>query len=170
MNIIVQTSAMDATTATLIAGGKRYACLLGKRGVAADKREGDNRTPIGIYPLRRVLYRDDRVASPETGLPVEKITQDMGWCNDPTHPDYNRPVTLPFAASHEDMAREDDLYDIVAVIGHNDDPPQAGRGSAIFMHIAAAPTAGCVGLAQQDLIDVLKLCDASSTITILPPP
>ena len=50
------------------------------------------------------------------------------------------------AASHEEMWRKDDLYDIVVVLGHNDDPIVPGNGSAVFLHVASAgygPTAGC---------------------------
>ena len=56
------------------------------------------------------------------------------------------------------MWRDDDLYDIVVVLGHNDDPPVPGSGSAIFMHVARpgfAPTEGCVALALPDLVSFL---------------
>jgi L,D-peptidoglycan transpeptidase YkuD (ErfK/YbiS/YcfS/YnhG family) len=131
-------------------------CAVGRAGTtaAADKREGDGATPTGRYPFRCVLYRADRGPEPETALPAATIRQDDGWCDDPADPAYNRPVRLPYPASAEDMWREDGLYDIVVVIGHNDDPPVPGMGSAIFVHCAApdyATTAGCVALAKDDL-------------------
>jgi L,D-peptidoglycan transpeptidase YkuD (ErfK/YbiS/YcfS/YnhG family) len=173
MNIIVQTSSFTATTGVLIAGGKRFDCTLGRAGVTIDKREGDGKTPVGTYPLRYLLYRADRLEKPETSLPCEILAADTGWCEDPSHADYNKQVKLPHSSVVDRMTRDDHLYDLTVVIGYNDEPVAAGRGSAIFMHLARedrSPTAGCVGLKKDDLIEVLKLCDSSSFITILPPP
>ena len=86
---------------------------------------------------------------PASGLPVRALAPDDGWCDDPAHGDYNRPVKLPFAASHEVLWRDDHLYDVIVVVGHNDEPPRAGLGSAIFIHCATAdyaPTEGCIAL------------------------
>jgi L,D-peptidoglycan transpeptidase YkuD (ErfK/YbiS/YcfS/YnhG family) len=138
--------------------GRRLRCALGRGGVVTDKREGDGGTPVGCWELRRVLYRPDRVASPATALPVAAIAEADGWCDAPAHPDYNRPVRLPHPASCERMWRDDELYDVVVVLGHNDDPPVPGAGSAIFFHVAKpdyAPTEGCVALALPDLLWVL---------------
>jgi len=93
----------------------------------------------------------------------------MGWCDDPAHADYNRPVTLPFAPSHEELWRADHVYDLIVVIGHNDSPPVAGMGSAIFMHLQQpekTPTAGCVALSEFELREVLRQLTPGSTITI----
>lgn len=173
MDIIVQTSSEDATTGTLICGNDRFDCTLGRTGVTIDKREGDGKTPIGTYPLRQVFYRADRVGRPETKLEVRELTPEVGWCEDPAHPDYNREVRLPHDSRHDRMTRDDHVYDITVIIGYNDDPPQSGKGSAIFMHLARpdfTPTAGCVGLREEDLRKVLKKVDKNSHITILPPP
>lgn len=176
MDIIVETTSDTATTGTLVMDGKRYACTLGRSGVIApaDKAEGDGKTPLGTYPLRQLLYRADRLPAPETGLPVEELTPDTGWCEDPAHDDYNTKVTLPHGAKDVDhMSREDYVYDLVVPLGYNDDPPVKGKGSAIFMHVARherTPTAGCVGLALEDLVEVLKKCDATTRLTVLPPP
>ena len=152
-------------------GGARWRCALGRGGIVAGKREGDGGTPVGRFPLRRLLYRPDRVAAPETRLPVRALTPTDGWCDDPGDPAYNRPVTLPFAASHETMWREDNIYDVVVVLGHNDDPPVAGRGSAIFLHVARPdyrPTEGCVALALDDLLAVLAGCGPETRLTVQP--
>jgi L,D-peptidoglycan transpeptidase YkuD (ErfK/YbiS/YcfS/YnhG family) len=130
--------------------------IIGRSGlIAADiKREGDGATPIGRWPLRRVLYRPDRLAPPVTALPVNAILPDDLWCDAPDHPLYNRPVRKPFAASAEDMWRHDHVYDLVVILGHNDDPPIPYAGSAIFLHLTRPdlkPTAGCVALALPDL-------------------
>ncbi len=137
---------------------RAYRCALGRGGVHGDKREGDGVTPIGRFPLRRVLYRPDRLSAPSTRLPVAQLAPDDGWCDDPADRQYNRPVRLPYAARHEELWRADALYDVIVVIGHNDAPVVAGMGSAIFMHLASVdyrPTRGCVALARQDLLDIL---------------
>jgi L,D-peptidoglycan transpeptidase YkuD (ErfK/YbiS/YcfS/YnhG family) len=106
-----------------------------------------------------VLFRADRGPPPRCAVPVEPIAPEDGWCDDPRHRAYNRPVRLPFDGSHERLWREDALYDIVGVLGWNDDPVQPGRGSAIFLHVARpdfAPTEGCVALAPRDLRAVLE--------------
>ncbi|MCX7685368.1 MAG: L,D-transpeptidase family protein [Acetobacteraceae bacterium] len=133
-------------------------CAIGRGGARADKREGDGATPAGLLPLRRVLYRADRVAAPACAVPVEPIGPQDGWCDDPSHPDYNRPVTLPHPARHERLWREDPLYDILGVLGWNDAPVAKGRGSAIFLHVARpdlAPTEGCIALPERELREVL---------------
>jgi len=134
--------------------GDQYRAAIGRAGVAAGKREGDGATPLGLLPLRRVLYRADRLAKPRSLLAVEPIARQDGWCDDPTHPDYNRAISLPHPARHEQLWRDDPLYDLVGVLGWNDAPVAPGRGSAIFLHLATpdyAPTAGCIALALADL-------------------
>ncbi len=147
-------------------------CALGRGGVTHDKREGDGATPAGRYPLRRVFYRADRGAAPETLLPVQIINRDDGWCDDPIHEAYNTLVRLPFSAGHEIMWREDTLYDLVVEIGYNDAPPTPGAGSAIFLHVASADyttTEGCVALAKPDLRELLATCDDSTHIVVTAP-
>ncbi len=153
--------------------GRQVRCALGRGGVTAagDKREGDGATPLGTWPMRRVLYRPDRGGAPRTALPVEAIGPDDGWCDDPRDPAYNRPVRLPCGAGHERLWRLDGLYDLVCVLAHNDDPPVAGLGSAIFLHCARGdygPTEGCVALARADLEAVLALAQPGSALRILP--
>ncbi len=140
--------------------GDELRCAFGRGGAveAGAKREGDGATPLGTWPLRRVLWRPDRLARPATALPAAPIAPDDGWSDDPADPAYNRPVTHPHPHSAERLWREDGLYDVVVVLAHNDDPPAPGRGSAIFLHCAKPgfpPTEGCVALARDDLLAVL---------------
>jgi L,D-peptidoglycan transpeptidase YkuD (ErfK/YbiS/YcfS/YnhG family) len=135
-----------------------FRAALGWGGVRADKREGDGTTPLGVLPLRNVLYRPDRVSAPSCAVPVAVIAPDDGWCDDPAEADYNRAVHLPIHGSAEALWRDDGVYDIIGVLGWNDSPPMPGRGSAIFLHIARpdyAPTEGCVALSLPDLRHVL---------------
>jgi L,D-peptidoglycan transpeptidase YkuD (ErfK/YbiS/YcfS/YnhG family) len=138
------------------AGPRR--CAVGRAGIAEKLREGDGITPVGVWPLRRVLYRPDRMVSPRCVLPIAPLNPYDGWCETPSDPDYNTLVRLPHPSSAESMWRDDHLYDLVVVVGYNDDPVIAGKGSAIFLHLARAdytPTAGCVALALPDLLEAL---------------
>jgi L,D-peptidoglycan transpeptidase YkuD (ErfK/YbiS/YcfS/YnhG family) len=149
--------------------GRQVRCALGVGGISVAKRERDGATPAGRFPLRRVLYRPDRLAPPETGLPINPIAKGDGWCDDPVDPCYNRPVQLPYHASVERMWRPDRLYDIVVVLGHNDDPVVPEFGSAIFMHLAEPDyraTAGCIALGLSDLIAVLRHCGPETELIV----
>ncbi|HEY1751123.1 MAG TPA: L,D-transpeptidase family protein [Caulobacteraceae bacterium] len=152
-------------------GGRRTRCALGPNGVAVAgaKREGDRMSPAGAWPIRRVLYRPDRRAAPATALPVRALSPNDGWCDAPADPAYNRPVRLPYAASAERLWREDHVYDLVVELGYNDDPPVAGAGSAIFLHLARpgyAPTEGCVALSIQDLEALLAAAKPGDSLAI----
>ena len=154
-------------------GDDTFRCALGVNGVieAKDKTEGDGKTPAGRWRLRYVMYRADHRPCPRTKLPVTTISFADGWCDDPAHRDYNCPVRLPFDASHEKLWRDDNVYNIVVVLGHNDDPPVPGKGSAIFMHVAKpdySGTEGCVALSEPDLETVLRLATYDTYITINP--
>ena len=150
-------------------GKRRLRCALGRGGLARDKREGDGATPIGAWPMRRLLYRADRLGRPATRLPAAPIAIEDGWCDDPADPLYNRPVSLPYPGRHERLWREDGLYDLVVVLGHNDDPVVRGEGSAIFLHIARpdwAPTEGCVALARADLERLLAEAQPGDRVVV----
>ena len=146
--------------------GKVYQCAIGKNGFVTNKKEGDNCTPIGTFPLREVFYKHER---PRTNLPAKQISEFDGWCDDVNHMDYNKHIKLPHPARHEKMLRDDNLYDYVVVIGYNDAPIIKAAGSAIFMHIAKpdySGTEGCVALAKDDLLEVLAGVDANTLIQI----
>jgi len=142
----------------LVIAGKTYRAALGRGGIVPHKQEGDGGTPAGLLPLRKILYRADRIPRPQAAVPVEPIAPTDGWCDDPSHADYNRMVRLPHEGRHEDLWRRDTLYDLVGILGWNDRPVQRGRGSAIFLHVAqpdGAPTEGCVAMAYRDLVEVI---------------
>jgi len=143
---------------TALWGDRRMRVALGRSGVRREKLEGDGATPVGLFPARELLWRPDRMPRPESRLPSRPILPDDGWCDDPTSPDYNRPIKLPHPAGHEVLRRDDHLYDLVVVIGHNDDPPVPGLGSAVFLHLARSdwgPTEGCVAFSRDDLAFVI---------------
>lgn len=147
----------------------RVRCALGKGGLNGEKIEGDGATPLGSFPLRRVLYRADRVERPACELPIAPLEPTDGWCDDPGDPLYNQQVQLPHRARCETLWRDDALYDLLVVLGHNDDPVVAGKGSAIFLHVAGpgyATTEGCVALDLPDLIELLGAVDSASVLRI----
>ncbi|MEO0348091.1 MAG: L,D-transpeptidase family protein [Pseudomonadota bacterium] len=154
--------------------GKSYPAAIGCNGLVAaeDKIEGDGKTPIGTWPVRELFYRADKVALPENiKLNTTVITKELGWCVDSEHESYNKLVNLAETGtdfSHENMWMERDVYDYVVPLGYNDNPPEAGRGSTIFFHLASAdykPTAGCIAISHDDMLEILPTLDASSTIT-----
>ena len=144
-------------------------CMLGRGGLTDDKHEGDGATPIGVWPLRHGYYRPDRVSLPQTALPLRPLAPNCGWCDDPNDPRYNRPVELPYPAHAETLWREDGLYDLMVVLGYNDNPVRPGRGSAIFFHIARAngtSTQGCIVVSRSDMVKILSLCAPSTVMHI----
>ena len=153
-------AATSPTQGLLRLQDRAFRCALGRGGISPRKQEGDGATPAGPLPLRRVLYRADRLSVPACTVPVEPIGPQDGWCDDPLDPAYNRPVRLPYAGRHEELWRTDAVYDIVGVLGWNDAPVERDRGSAIFLHVARPdfqPTEGCIALALPDLRSVLAM-------------
>jgi L,D-peptidoglycan transpeptidase YkuD (ErfK/YbiS/YcfS/YnhG family) len=171
--ITVRPSAKAIHRGVLVAGHAQFDCALGTAGVTITKQEGDGATPIGRFPVRRGLYRDDRLACPTTPLPMQAIQRLDGWSDDIADPDYNQQVTHPTAGtrpfSAEHLWREDHIYDLILVIGHNDSPPVPGAGSAIFMHVARddfSGTEGCVALRQADLLTLLPSIGPKTILSI----
>ena len=97
----------------LTLGRDEYRAALGRAGINLHKQEGDEATPSGLLPLRRVLYRADRLARPNCAVPAEPLSPEDGWCDDIHHADYNRMVRLPHGGRHEELWRADAVYDIV---------------------------------------------------------
>jgi len=152
------------------AGEKRWRCVVGAGGVREDKVEGDAATPVGEFPLRRIYFRNDRLVLPKVRLPARPIAEHDGWCDDPRSSSYNRLVRTPNEWSHEQLWREDGLYDLVVVVGYNDDPPEGEWGSAIFLHIARddlSPTQGCVAFSRDDLMELVALLTPKSRLRVL---
>lgn len=147
---------VDTGALTLSAFGDVWPCVIGRGGAvpAADKREGDGATPLGVWPLRCALLRPDRKLIPPRALPWRWLRASDGWSDDPADPAYNRAVIHPHRFSAERLWRDDAVYDVIVVLGHNDAPPLPGLGSAIFLHATRPdrrPTEGCVAVEAQVL-------------------
>jgi L,D-peptidoglycan transpeptidase YkuD (ErfK/YbiS/YcfS/YnhG family) len=153
-----------------------FPCVIGKGGCcpATEKSEGDGCTPLGVWPVRGALLRSDRVThDAPLPLPWRWIGRNDGWSDDPADPAYNRPVTLPHAYSAEHLWRDDDAYDVIIVLGHNDAPPVPGSGSAIFFHVwvlgtdgAPKPTEGCVAIAPDAMRTLLPMLTGNTIMEI----
>ncbi len=140
-------------------GPSTYRAAIGYGGIRTDKQEGDGATPAGRLPLRQVLYRPDRLNQPVCRVATRPLTPRDGWCDDTASSAYNQPVELPVQASAETLWRDDLVYDVIGVLGWNDDPVAPDRGSAIFLHVARpdfAPTEGCIALALNSLLRILS--------------
>jgi L,D-peptidoglycan transpeptidase YkuD (ErfK/YbiS/YcfS/YnhG family) len=159
----------DRSQGVLIAGALAIPVALGRSGIAANKREGDGGTPRGIFRLRRLWWRADRLPRPRTLLPVRRIDRMLAWCEDPADRRYNRAFARPAGEPGDRMWRDDALYDLVIEISHNERPRIAGRGSAVFLHVARperSATAGCVALNDRDLRRLLPRLGPGTRIDI----
>src|SRR6185312_11774159 len=167
--LAIQVDSADSSLAWASLGERRWRCAIGAGGVREDKVEGDGATPAGAYPLRHLYFRNDRLVLPKVRLPARPIAEHDGWCDDPRSPAYNRLVRVPNEWSHEKMWREDGLYDLVVVLGYNDDPPEGEWGSAIFLHVARedmSPTRGCIAFARNDLLELVTLLSPETRINV----
>jgi L,D-peptidoglycan transpeptidase YkuD (ErfK/YbiS/YcfS/YnhG family) len=159
----------DRTRGILLTGRLAIPVVLGRTGVRANKVEGDGATPRGRFRLIRLWWRADRHQHPETLLPVSRIHPDLAWCEDTTDRRYNRPFRRSADEPGDRLWRDDPLYDFLIEIDHNRRPRVAGRGSAVFIHVARAnrsPTAGCIALHMADLRRLLAALGPSTRIVI----
>ena len=147
-----------------------FRCVIGKKGLAKSKIEGDKKTPIGTYSLGNLYYRKDRNPKPLTKLKCIPIKKDMGWCNDVKNKKYyNKLIKVNKNISHERLFRRDYKYDFIIPVNYNTKKPKINKGSAIFIHLTKnfKPTLGCVALQKKDLLILLKLIDKNTKIKIL---
>lgn len=168
--IYVSTAPGSRTRGILRAGPHAFPVALGRGGILANKREGDGGTPRGTFRPLRLWWRADRNPRPATALAVRRITPADAWCEDPADRHYNRAVTLSPSQSGDRLRRADHLYDFIVEIDHNTRPRVAGRGSAVFIHLARpglAPTAGCIAMPKGRLRELLKNLGTGTRIVIL---
>ena len=147
----------------------QFRCSIGKSGFSKNKKEGDGFTPVGTFFIENIYYRDDRINNLDTKINKIIISKSDGWCDDPSHKQYNQLIRFPFNFSAEQLFREDSLYNVVCVLNYNTNPVTPGIGSAIFMHVAHhdyKPTEGCVALKQEDLIYILRFVDNKTEIIL----
>jgi L,D-peptidoglycan transpeptidase YkuD (ErfK/YbiS/YcfS/YnhG family) len=179
--LAIDNSSFLLTTTTLYAMEKSegnwqnafepFNAVIGKKGFASagEKREGDGKTPSGIYPLKLTFGYNE---SAKTKMPYRQALEDDIWVDDPNSEDYNRWTKKQEtkASSYEIMKRNDDLYKYGIVIEYNTNPVIRGNGSAIFLHIwkgEGMPTAGCVAVSEEDIIKILGWLDPAASPLII---
>ena len=155
----------------LTAGGRTFRVALGRAGIKAAKREGDGATPAGRFHPLRLWWRADRLPRPHTQLPARRIVPEDAWCEDPADRRYNQPFRRSATEPGDRLLRGDGLYDLIIEIDHNTRPRIAGRGSAVFIHVARpglGPTAGCVAMPAAALKRLLRRLGRNTRIMIHP--
>ena len=153
----------------LLAGPLAIPVVLGRSGIRANKYEGDGATPRGRFRLIRLWWRADRHPRPRTGLPARRITPDLAWCENTADRRYNRPFRRSANEPGDRLWRDDHLYDYIVEIDHNAAPRIAGRGSAVFLHLARhnfSPTAGCVSMTRSSMLRLLRRMSTQTRIVI----
>ena len=161
------TKSNATNTGILIYKNLHFPAALGIGGIRARKKEGDGATPLGAWACVKVYYRADRVRRPQTTLRAEPLRAGIGWCDAPNDRNYNRKVTLPYAASAETLWRDDHLYDVIVVLDYNLMPRSRGRGSAIFLHVARlspSPTEGCIAIKREHLLRLLQALSPGAAV------
>ncbi|WP_432288241.1 L,D-transpeptidase family protein [Aminobacter sp. BA135] len=151
-------------------GGLVFPCALGRGGITASKREGDGGTPLASMRLLSGYVRRDQFVAGQSRLPMSPISADLGWCEVPDDRNYNRPVKIPYGASHERLKRDDNLYDACLVLDWNIRPRRRGRGSAIFFHLARPgfpPTQGCVAVTAQVMARLLPQLSRRTVLKVV---
>jgi L,D-peptidoglycan transpeptidase YkuD (ErfK/YbiS/YcfS/YnhG family) len=144
--------------------------VLGKKGFAqpGGKREGDGKTPSGIYALNDAFGYAEKM---DTGLRYRQSGSEDVWVDDVESPNYNQWVHGdPHAKSFEKMHRDDRLYSAGIIVEYNTSPIVKGAGSAIFLHVWRAGnkgTAGCVAMEEKNILALLHWLDASLTPRII---
>lgn len=167
--LVVRTISKRTSHGTLQWGNTSIPCAIGRSGRRVRKREGDGKTPSGIWPILSAFYRPDRLIHSQTSLSLRPLRPSDGWCDAPADRNYNRHVSHPYPASAERLWRSDGLYDIVVVLGHNLRPRIRGGGSAIFLHCARpdfGSTEGCIAVRRADLIRLLPRLGRQTRIVI----
>jgi L,D-peptidoglycan transpeptidase YkuD (ErfK/YbiS/YcfS/YnhG family) len=146
-----------------------FKCCVGKNGISKQKKEGDKKTPKGIFKIENLYFRKDRKEKPLTLLKCIEIRKDMGWCDDVNFPKkYNKLFKIEKKIRHEKLKRRDNKYDFLIPIQYNFKKPVTGIGSCIFIHLTKdyKPTAGCIALKEKDFLIMLKLIKKNSKIKI----
>lgn len=168
--IVVRPAPGKPSRALVQLGPATFPAAIGRSGRTAFKREGDGATPIAAMPILYGFVRGDRVRALPTALPMRRIRPDMLWCDQPEHASYNRLVKAPFKPSHEEMKREDGLYDVCLVLDWNVSSRSRNGGSAIFFHLIRPgyqPTAGCVAVKLRDMQRLLRFIRKGTVVTVV---
>ena len=147
----------------------KFKCALGKAGIGQKKLEGDQITPKGTYKIVKIYFRKDRLKKISSKFKLIEIKKNMGWCDDPKSKKYNQLIKLPSKYSHENLYRENSIYDLILVLNYNMNPIIKNKGSAIFIHIANKKfknTEGCIAIEKKNLVRLVKIINKKTLVII----
>ena len=147
----------------------KFKCCIGKNGSTFKKKEGDKKTPKGMFEIEKLYFRKDRIKRPITSLKCVEIKKNMGWCDDVNfRKKYNKLIKINDNLRHEKLTRKDHKYDLLIPIKYNFKKPITNKGSCIFIHLTKnyRPTAGCIALKENDFLIMLKIIRKNSKIKI----
>ncbi|HEY3862387.1 MAG TPA: L,D-transpeptidase family protein [Verrucomicrobiae bacterium] len=131
------------------------------------KKEGDGRSPAGVFPLTYAFGYAAPADVPEIKLPYIQCTKSVECVDDPNSAYYNiikdrNTVANPDWKSSEKMLMDDGEYKLGIFVAHNSSPAVPGAGSCVFMHVWKAPghpTSGCTAMRLGDLETLLGWLD-----------
>jgi len=152
---------------TLIIDDFKLKCCIGENGLNNNKKEGDFSTPRGVFKLKKLYFRKERVGIPKCKIDKKVIKRNMAWCDDPNNKKYNEEIKTNNKKLKENLYRDDYKYDYLISINYNKQKTP-NKGSAIFIHLTKnyKPTAGCVALRRKDFEILLKLIKKKTKIRI----
>jgi L,D-peptidoglycan transpeptidase YkuD (ErfK/YbiS/YcfS/YnhG family) len=147
----------------------KMAARIGSRGFTDHKVEGDLTTPTGMYRIGGTIY--GTAGNPGVRYAYHQLGTDDWWNENTASPGYNSFVHGPDpGGGSEALWKVTPQYTYFAVIDYNIPvvPADPARGSGIFLHVSAnRGTAGCIALAQADLVRVLKWLDPGAAPRIV---
>ena len=174
--VIVTSSSWTTDVATLQtfekdAGGWRpvfpaMPAHIGRAGFSADKHEGDLKTPTGKYGFGTMFGQRP---NPGVKFPYRQADAQSVWVDDVNSPYYNTwQENAALSGEHLASSGYATAYAYAVAIAYNTNPVVKGKGSAIFLHVSTGGgTAGCVSIAQANLLQVLRWLDPSKSPVIV---
>lgn len=190
--LVVTTSNWDATSGVLRrfeqSGakwqpvGRPIPVVVGRSGVAwgrglhpmpqsgPQKREGDGKSPAGVFRLPYAFGYAARSSVPEIKLPYVQCTATVECVDDKHSVNYNTIVDRaltpdPDWHSSEKMRMTNNQYQLGVFVAHNSDPSVPGDGSCVFLHIWKGPdipTSGCTAMTLGSIETVLGWLDPAA--------
>lgn len=145
-----------------------------------DKREGDGRSPAGVFTIG-TAFGYGAEAPEGMSWPYRSAGARDYFVDEASSADYNRWRRIPDGeanlpevrwGSFERMRRDDHVYEVGAVIEHNE-RCVPGAGSAIFLHVwgaPGAPTSGCTAMSRDDVLTVLRWLEPAAAPVLVQAP
>jgi L,D-peptidoglycan transpeptidase YkuD (ErfK/YbiS/YcfS/YnhG family) len=160
--------------------GDEFSVVVGRSGLAwsldsapesvsSFKKEGDGKSPAGMFPLTFAFGRPDKPG--DVKLSYTKLENYTECVDDVSSTHYNKLVDRLKVGnfdwkSSEKMLEVGPEYDLGLFVAHNSYPVRSGDGSCIFLHVwkdATTGTLGCTAMRREDLQKILAWADPTKT-------